>query len=69
MARRLNHFSIRQFDNTLDREDFEESRKIKYLVSKLVSPAGDFVDQYRLDHPVEASCYKTLKRALNDGLF
>ena len=50
----------------LDIGDFEESRKIKYLVSKLMGPAGDFVEQYRLDHPVEASCYKTLKRALKD---
>jgi truncated hemoglobin YjbI len=57
---------IRHFENTLDIGDFEESRKIKYLVSKLMSPASDFVDQYRLDHPVEASCYKTLKRAFKD---
>jgi hypothetical protein len=57
---------IRHFENTLDIGDFEESRKIKYLVSKLMGPAGDFVEQYRLDHPVEASCYKTMKRALKD---
>ena len=57
---------IRHFENTLDIGDFEESRKIKYLVSKLMGPAGDFVEQYRLDHPVEASCYKTLKCALKD---
>jgi hypothetical protein len=57
---------IRHFENTLDIGDFEESRKIKYLVSKLMGPAGDFVEQYRLDHPVEASCYNTLKRALKD---
>jgi hypothetical protein len=31
-----------------------------------MGPAGDFVKQFRLDHPVEASCYKTLKRALKD---
>ncbi len=35
--------------------DFEESRKIKYLVSKLMGPAGDFVEQYRLDHPTSRS--------------
>ena len=57
---------IRHFENTLDIGDFEESRKIKYLVSKLMGPAGDFVEQYRLDPPVEASCYKTMKRALKD---
>lgn len=57
---------IRHFENTLDIGDFEDSRKIKYLVSKLMGPAGDFVEQYRLDHPVEASCYKTLKRALKE---
>ena len=57
---------IRHFENTLDIGDFEESRKIKYLVSKLMGLAGDFVEQYRLDHPVEASCHKTLKRALKD---
>jgi hypothetical protein len=59
---------IRHFENTLDIGYFEESRKIKYLFSKLICPAGDFVEQYRLDHPVEASCYKTLKRALKDRL-
>jgi hypothetical protein len=32
---------IRQFENTLDIGDFEQSRKIKYLVSKLMGPAGD----------------------------
>jgi hypothetical protein len=57
---------IRHFENTLDIGDFEESRKIKYLVSKLMGPAGDFVEQYRLDHPVEVSSYKTLKRTLKD---
>jgi hypothetical protein len=57
---------VRHFENTLDIGDFEDSRKIKYLVSKLMGPAGDFVEQYRLDHPVEASCYNTLKRALKE---
>ncbi len=57
---------IRHFENTLDIGDFEESRKIKYLFSKLMGTADDFVEQYGLDHPVEPSCCKTLKRALKD---
>ncbi|KAK4009578.1 hypothetical protein OUZ56_018712 [Daphnia magna] len=41
-------------------------KKIKYLRSKLVGPAGDFLEQYQLDHPVEATCYETLKRPLKE---
>jgi hypothetical protein len=43
MAWILNHGSA--FQNTLGIGDFQESRKIKYLVSKLMGPAGDFVEQ------------------------
>ncbi|KAK4017915.1 hypothetical protein OUZ56_033913 [Daphnia magna] len=57
---------LRHFENTLDIGDFEESKKIKYLRSKLVGPAGDFLEQYQLDHPVEATCYETLKQALKE---
>ncbi|KAK4012310.1 hypothetical protein OUZ56_021410 [Daphnia magna] len=57
---------LRHFENTLDFGDFEESKKIKYLRSKLVGPAGDLLEQYQLDHPVEATCYETLKQALKE---
>lgn len=55
---------IHHFENTLAKGRFEKNQMFSVKIN--LSPADDFVERYRLDQPVIASCYKTLKRDLKN---